>query len=364
MACTPRGVGAGAAVTYPRATIGILGGGQLGRMLALAAARLGHTCLVFDPDPACPAGHVAKTTAGAWNDADALGQFSAAVDVVTFEFENIPLVALEAIGTPIRPSPRSLEVSQDRLIEKEFLVGLGLSVAPFAAVSGETELQRARECLGDGILKTRRLGYDGKGQVRLPADDALDRIGHAPAILEALVPFRREVSAIVARGLDGATVAFDPGENLHVDGILKTTTVPASLSPERTLEAQRIAARIAGALRHVGVLAVEFFETDAGLVINEIAPRVHNSGHWTQDGCLVSQFEQHVRAITGWPLGDGRRHSDVTMTNLLGDEVDAAADWAAQPDCAVHLYGKAQTRPGRKMGHVNRRTGPPLRLPQ
>jgi 5-(carboxyamino)imidazole ribonucleotide synthase len=345
-------------VSFPTATIGILGGGQLGRMLALAAARLGHACAVYDPDPACPAGQVARATTGAWDDADALAAFSRTVDIVTFEFENIPLPALAAIEAPVRPGPRSLAVSQDRLVEKEFLAALGLAVAPFARVEGQGDLAAAHARLGDGILKTRRLGYDGKGQVRLPAPDPLAAIGHAPAILEGFVPFRREVSAIVARGLDGATIAFDPGENVHKDGILDTTTVPAAISSFRAEEAQVIAARVAEALGHVGVLAVEFFETDAGLVVNEIAPRVHNSGHWTQDGCLVDQFEAHIRAIAGWPMGDGSRHSDVTMTNLIGRDIDAAADWAARPACHVHLYGKAETWGGRTLGHVNRLTGP------
>ena len=345
-------------MTHPRASVGILGGGQLGRMLALAAARLGHACRIYDPDPACPAGQIARATAGAWDDAGVLAAFSRTVDVVTFEFENIPLPALAALECPVRPGPRSLEVSQDRLVEKEFLARLGLAVAPFARVDGADDLAAAQRRLGDGILKTRRLGYDGKGQVRLPANDPLGQIGRAPAILEALVPFCREVSAIVARAQDGTAVAFDPGENVHKHGILATTTVPAALSSERAAEAQSIALRIAEALGHVGVLAVEFFETDNALIVNEIAPRVHNSGHWTQEGCLADQFEQHIRAITGWPLGDGSRHSDVTMTNLIGHDVNAAAEWAARPDCAVHLYGKAETRAGRKMGHVNRRTGP------
>jgi 5-(carboxyamino)imidazole ribonucleotide synthase len=340
------------------AAIGILGGGQLGRMLALAAARLGMRCHVLDPDPLCPAGEVARLTTAAWDDAAALAAFARGVDVVTFEFENIPLAALAAIPVPIRPGPRSLEASQDRLREKEFLRGLGLAVAPFAPVDDAASLARAMERIGDGILKTRRLGYDGKGQVRLPADDPLAKIGHAPAILEARIDFRREVSAIVARSREGGTVAFDPGENVHVDGILATTSVPAALAPDRADEAAGIAARIADALDHVGVLAVEFFETADGLLVNEIAPRVHNSGHWTQNGCLVDQFEQHVRAIAGWPLADGRRHSDIVMTNLIGAEVDDAPRWAADPDCAVHIYGKAEVRPGRKMGHVNRRTGP------
>lgn len=341
-----------------RPVIGILGGGQLGRMLALAAARLNCVCRFYDPDPDCPAGQVAPVTSGAWDDEAALARFSSEVDLVTFEFENIPLHALAALEAPVRPGPRSLEVSQDRLVEKEFLVGLGLDVAPFAAVDGPEDLSRARASLGDGILKTRRLGYDGKGQVRLPTPDALEQIGNAPAILEGLVPFQREISAIVARGLDGQTATFDPGENVHKDGILDTTTIPANITRDRADEARAIAVRIAGALDHHGVLAVEFFDTDAGLVVNEIAPRVHNSGHWTQDGCLVDQFEQHIRAIIGWPLGNGSRHSDVVMTNLIGHDVDAARDWAARADCAVHLYGKAETRAGRKMGHVNRLTGP------
>jgi 5-(carboxyamino)imidazole ribonucleotide synthase len=339
-------------------TIGILGGGQLGRMLALAAARLGIRCHVLDPDPLCPAGHVARLTTAAWDDAAALAAFSQGVDVVTFEFENIPLAALAAIRAPIRPGPRSLEVSQDRLREKEFLRSLGLDVAPFAQVDDMADLERAIPQIGQGILKTRRLGYDGKGQVRLPAADPLGDIGHAPAILEARIDFRREVSAVVARARDGATVAFDPGENVHAGSILATTTVPAALAPDRAAEAAATAGRIADALDHVGVLAVEFFETADGLVVNEIAPRVHNSGHWTQDGCLIDQFEQHVRAIVGWPLGDGRRHSDIVMTNLIGADVDDAPRWAADRACAVHLYGKAEVRPGRKMGHVNRRTGP------
>jgi 5-(carboxyamino)imidazole ribonucleotide synthase len=346
-------------VSYPKARIGILGGGQLGRMLALAAARLGHVCEVYDPDPACPAGRVARSTTGAWDDVASLTAFSRRVDVVTFEFENIPLDALAALNVPVRPNPRSLEVSQDRLVEKEFLAGLGLAVAPFAEINNVADLESAEARLGDGILKTRRFGYDGKGQVRLPASNPLAQIGNAPAILEALVGFRREVSAIVARGLDGRTVTFDPGENVHVGGILATTTVPSGLSGERAAEAQGIAVRVAEALGHVGVLAVEFFETAAGLVVNEIAPRVHNSGHWTQNGCIVDQFEQHVRAITGWPLGDGRRHSNVTMTNLVGDDIDRAAELAAQEDSALHIYGKAETRAGRKMGHINVRTGHP-----
>ena len=338
--------------------IGILGGGQLGRMLAMAAARLGFACAVYDPDPTAPARDVSRRTIHAgWDDAAALAAFAAAVDIVTYEFENVPLTALDALSAPVRPGRRALEVSQDRLVEKTFLADLGLTVAPFAPVDGPEALESARSRIGDGILKTRRFGYDGKGQVRLPAPDPLAVIGHAPAILEGVVPFEREVSVILARDARGRTVAYDPGENEHRGGILHRTTVPARLPPSRAAEAQRIAARIADALDYVGVLGAELFVTADALVVNEIAPRVHNSGHWTQNGCVVDQFEQHIRAIAGWPLGDGSRHSDVTMTNLIGDDVDRAAELAQDPACALHLYGKAEARPGRKMGHVNRVRG-------
>ena len=338
--------------------IGILGGGQLGRMLAMAAARFGLACHVYDPDPAAPARDVSRrATHAGWDDAAALAAFSAGVDMVTYEFENVPLAALDALSTPVRPGRRALEISQDRLIEKTFLAELGLTVAPFAPVDGPEALDAARSRIGDGILKTRRFGYDGKGQVRLPSPDPLAEIGQAPAILEGVIPFEREISVIAARSADGRTVAYDPGENEHRGGILHRTAIPARLPPDRAAEAQRIAARIADALDYVGVMGVELFVTADTLVVNEIAPRVHNSGHWTQNGCVVDQFEQHIRAIAGWPLGDGSRHSDVTMTNLIGDEVDRAAELAQDPACALHLYGKAETRPGRKMGHVNRVQG-------
>jgi len=347
----------------PGAVIGILGGGQLGRMLSVAAARLGFKTCVFEPAGDCPASHVANFHMQAgYDDADALRRFAAAVDVITYEFENIPTAALdvlEAAGKPVRPGRAALAASQDRLVEKRFLQGLGLRTAPFAPVSSAAELAAALGQLGTpAILKTTRLGYDGKGQARIdaPADAAaaLAAMAGAPAVLEGFVSFEREVSVIAARGLDGAVAAFDPGENVHRAGILHTTTVPARLLPARRSDAVLIAARILNALDYVGVIGVELFVTPQALIVNEFAPRVHNSGHWTQNGCAVDQFEQHIRAIAGWPLGDGARHCDVTMENLIGDDVARVPDLAAEPMCALHLYGKAEARPGRKMGHVNR----------
>ena len=341
------------------ACIGVLGGGQLGRMLALAAARLGLRTHVFEPgaDP-CAAQVSERTVRAGYDDAAALRDFAAQVDVVTYEFENVPLAALDELAgiVPVRPGRRALEAAQDRIAEKDFLSGLGLAVAPYAAVDDAASLAAALESIGaPAILKTRRLGYDGKGQARIrtPGDaaDALASIGAAPAVLEGFVAFEREISIIAARGLDGAVVAFDPGENVHRDGILHTTTVPAAIRNSLAQDAALLAGRILTALDYVGVIGVELFVTPQGLVVNEIAPRVHNSGHWTTDACLIDQFEQHVRAIAGWPLGDGSRHSDAVMTNLIGDEIDAAPGMSG---AAVHLYGKAAARPGRKMGHVTR----------
>ena len=341
--------------------IGILGGGQLGRMLALSAARLGMSCHIFEPAEAPCAGQVAARTVRAdWTDAAALGAFAAAVDVVTYEFENVPLAAIDALGAGVRlcPGRRALEVAQDRIAEKDFLSGLGLRTAPYAAASDPASLAAALAAIGTpAILKTRRLGYDGKGQARIAraqdAEAAHMALGGVPAVLEGVVAFDREISVIGARGADGAIACFDPGENLHRDGILHRTSVPAGIPRAVAQDAVLIAGRILGALDYVGVIGVELFVTDAGLVVNEIAPRVHNSGHWTLDGCLVNQFEQHVRAICGWPLGDGARHSDAVMTNLLGAEV---FELTGASDAALHLYGKGEARPGRKMGHVTRIT--------
>ena len=349
----------------PGAVIGILGGGQLGRMLSMAAARLGFRCHIYEPGADCPASHVAwATTTAPYEDAGRLRAFARSVDVVTYEFENVPAEALDLIEAevPIRPGRRALAISQDRLSEKEFLAGLGLATAPFAAVGTEAELAAALSRIGaPAILKTRRLGYDGKGQARImaPSDapGAFAAVGGAPSILEGFVAFSLEVSVIAARGLDGSVTCFDPGENVHEGGILRTTTVPARLAPAQRSDAVLIAARMLNALDYVGVMGVELFVTPTGLVVNEFAPRVHNSGHWTETGCVIDQFEQHVRAVAGWPLGDGRRHSNVVMENLIGDDVLRVPEIAAT-GAAIHLYGKAEARAGRKMGHVNRITGP------
>jgi len=349
------------------ATIGILGGGQLGRMLSVAAARLGYRCHVFEPSPDPPAGDVAHAvTTASYEDSAALAAFAAAVDVVTYEFENVPTAALDLIeaARPIRPGRRALAISQDRIAEKEFLRGIGLATAPFAAVDSRAALDAAIERIGTpSILKTTRLGYDGKGQARLSsaadAAAAWAAMNGAAAVLEGFVRFDREVSVIAARSLTGEVVAYDPGENVHEGGILRTTTVPARLTEAQRTDAVLIAARILSALGYVGVMGVELFVTDpatgnGGILVNEIAPRVHNSGHWTQNGCTVDQFEQHIRAIAGWPLGDGSRFADVTMQNLIGDDVLKVPEIAREPNAALHLYGKAEARPGRKMGHVNR----------
>ena len=347
---------------HPGAVIGILGGGQLGRMLAMAAARLGYRSHIYDPAPAPPAADVAHgLTTAAYDDAAALAGFAAAADVVTYEFENIPAATLDLLGAlrPIHPNRRALAIAQDRLAEKAFLSAIGLAIAPHAAVTSAEDLVAALARLGcPAILKTTRLGYDGKGQTRIMAPPdapaALAALQGAPGVLERLIPFTQEVSVIAARALDGTVACYDPGENLHRDGILRTTTVPARLPPGQRSDAILAAARILTALDYVGVLGVEMFVTPEALIVNEIAPRVHNSGHWTQNGCAVDQFEQHIRAITGWPLGDGGRHSDVMMENLIGDDVARIPLIAAERNAALHLYGKAQVRPGRKMGHVNR----------
>lgn len=347
------------------ATIGILGGGQLGRMLSVAAARLGFRCHIFEPGIAPPAAHTAHLlTTAAYEDTDALSRFAESVDVVTYEFENIPTEALdtiEAIRT-IRPGREALRVSQDRLTEKTFLQNLGLRVAPFCNVGDASSLAKAlADIEAPAILKTRRFGYDGKGQARISTPDdataALAEMAGQPAVLEGFIDFSHEVSVIAARSLTGEVACFDPGENLHRDGILRTTTVPARLSASQRTDAILIAANILNALDYVGVMGVELFVTPQGLVVNEIAPRVHNSGHWTQNGCAVDQFEQHIRAVAGWPLGDGKRHADVTMENLIGDDLDKVPDIARESNAALHLYGKSETKPGRKMGHVNRIVG-------
>ncbi|WP_457645860.1 5-(carboxyamino)imidazole ribonucleotide synthase [Profundibacter sp.] len=346
------------------ATIGILGGGQLGRMLSVAAARLGFITHIFEPGANPPAGHVAdRVTTAAYDDTAALTAFAQSVDVITYEFENIPTAALDTLEAlrPIHPNRRALATSQDRLTEKEFLQSLGLNTAPFAAVDTADDLQTALATVGTpAILKTRRFGYDGKGQARImaPADagQAITDMADAPALLEGFVDFSHEVSVIAARGQQGDIACFDPGENVHKNGILDTTTVPARLTTAQATDAVLLAARILNELDYVGVMGVELFVTPQGLIVNEIAPRVHNSGHWTQQGCAIDQFEQHIRAIAGWPLGDGKRHCDVTMENLIGNDMDRLPEIANDGNAAIHLYGKSETKPGRKMGHVNRIT--------
>jgi len=343
-------------------TIGILGGGQLGRMLSVAAARLGYKTHIYEPAANPPAGDVAhRVTTASYDDHSALAAFADAVDVITYEFENVPTAALDLLEArrPIRPNRRALAISQDRILEKDFLTGLGLTTASYAAVNTAADLDAALAKIGTpAILKTTRLGYDGKGQARImsPADagPALAGMQGAASVLEGFVNFSHEVSVIAARGLTGEVSAFDPGENVHKSGILHTTTVPARLTPAQRTDAVLLAAKILNALDYVGVMGVELFVTTDGLLVNEIAPRVHNSGHWTQNGCAIDQFEQHIRAVTGWPLGDGSRHSDVEMLNLIGDDIDRVPDLARQKHTAIHLYGKAEARPGRKMGHVNR----------
>ncbi len=343
-------------------TIGILGGGQLGRMLSVAASRLGLRTHVFEPGAHPPAGDVAHAvTTASYQDEAALKAFATACDVVTYEFENVPTAALDLIEAlvPIRPGREALRISQDRLVEKTFLQDLGLTVAPFADVTDAASLEAAVAQIGTpAILKTRRFGYDGKGQARLQtAEDApaaLAGMNGAPAVLEGFVEFSHEVSVIAARGPEGDVACYDPGENVHRDGILHSTTVPARLSAAQRTDAVLMAAKILNALDYVGVLGVELFVTPQGLIVNEIAPRVHNSGHWTQNGCAVDQFEQHIRAVAGWPLGDGTRYADVVMENLIGDDMDRVPDLAREASTALHLYGKAETKPGRKMGHINR----------
>jgi 5-(carboxyamino)imidazole ribonucleotide synthase len=350
----------------PGSTIGILGGGQLGRMLALAAAQLGLKCHIYAPEKDSPAFQVApEFTCASYDNSQDLAEFAQKCGVVTYEFENVPAETAKIIArhTPLAPGAHVLATSQDRLTEKTFLKGLGLATAPFAQVDDEQGLRAALGAIDrPAILKTRRLGYDGKGQftIKHAADEgrAWSAVGKAPAILEGFVPFSRELSIIASRAWNGTVAVYDVPENEHENHILRRSTVPARIAPATAASARGIAAKITNALDYVGIIGVELFLVEGRegerLLVNEIAPRVHNSGHWTLDACVVSQFEQHIRAVAGWPLGSPERHSDVVMTNLIGDE---AGDWlklAAEPGTAIHLYGKAESRPGRKMGHINR----------
>ena len=353
--------------SLPRnSTIGILGGGQLGRMLAMASARLGFKTHVYSPAGDNPAFAVAhKITQAEFDDESALKAFSHACDAVTYEWENVPVETCDLIDTicPVRPGADVLRISQDRIAEKTFISGLGIPVPDFHPVGSLAELEEAVCMIGRPcVLKTRRLGYDGKGQARIKEDtplaDAWAAIGEQPAILEAFVPFDREVSVIAARGMDGAFAAFDIPQNRHENGILRSSTVPAQLKSRTAGKAREITSTLLESLNYIGVMAVELFVSSKGgtesLMVNEIAPRVHNSGHWTEAACHVSQFEQHIRAVAGWPLGGTSRHSDCVMENLLGDEIHACPELAALPGAVVHDYGKATSRDGRKMGHVTR----------
>lgn len=346
-------------------TIGIIGGGQLGRMLAMAAARLGYRTVVLEPQPDCPAAQVAnRQITAAYDDPAALAELAVASSVVTYEFENVPVSAASALAAkvPVYPPAPALDMAQDRVSEKTFLNGIGIATADFRPVDNDDELTAALKVFGgSGILKTRRMGYDGKGQRVFRNIEAggfagtCEAMGNVPLILESFVPFEREISVIAARGLAGAVAAYDPAENVHRNGILHTSTLPAAIVSETAAAAQAAASKILSALDYVGVIGVEFFVlADGSLLANEIAPRVHNSGHWTEAACIVSQFEQHIRAVAGLPLGDPKRHFDCVMENLIGDDVLRVTELLAEPDLMLHLYGKAEARPGRKMGHFTR----------
>ncbi|MBU3077050.1 5-(carboxyamino)imidazole ribonucleotide synthase [Sphingomonas quercus] len=349
-------------VIAPGATIGIVGGGQLGRMLAVAAAQLGYRCHIYAPEETGPAFDVAaRWTRGDYADAAALAAFAATVDVVTYEFENLPADALAALDG-LRPCADALEVAQDRLAEKSFVNALGLVTAPWRPVDSRADLDAAIADLGGpAILKTRRFGYDGKGQARLAgagdAAAAWAAIGEAPAILEGFVSFEAEYSIILCRGPGGELAFWDAVTNVHQDGILATSTVPpAGIVAAQAPHARAIARAIAERLDYIGVLACEFFAGADGPVFNEMAPRVHNSGHWTIEGAITSQFENHIRAICGLPLGaTGLTAPRVTMRNLIGDEAGQWPAILADPEARLHLYGKGEARPGRKMGHVTKR---------
>jgi 5-(carboxyamino)imidazole ribonucleotide synthase len=354
-------------VLNPGATIGILGGGQLARMLALAAAPLGLKCHVYAPDKdSCAFDVVHAYTIADYEDEQALARFAQAVDVVTYEFENVPAktAAFLTQHTQVLPDPHVLETTQDRLAEKNFMARLGIATAPFAPVHSATQLADGLARIGvPAVLKTARFGYDGKGQAKIErvqdANEAWRHLRHVPCILEGFVKFQREVSVIAARGADGAVECFEATENEHRDHILHISRVPAKVTPALAREARRVATEIVNRFGYVGVMGVEMFVVRAKgvehVLVNEVAPRVHNSGHWTIDGATVSQFEQHIRAVAGWPLAKpSRLGTRVEMINLIGDEVLEHARWLTVPNAALHVYGKGAPSPRRKMGHVTR----------
>lgn len=349
----------------PGDMIGIIGGGQLGRMLAMAAARLGFRTTILEPQPDCPAAQAANSQILAdYDDRAALTSLAARSAVVTYEFENVPVGAARHLcdHVPVFPPPLALETAQDRLGEKSFLNRQDISTARFLPVDDDADLRAALEKFGgSGVLKTRRLGYDGKGQRVLrnakekACEGAVEAMGGVPLILEELVAFDFEFSIIAARGLDGSMMAYDAARNEHADGILRRTTVPAGLDPAMEKTARKATFALMEALGYVGVIGVEFFALADGTVLaNEFAPRVHNSGHWTEAACVVSQFEQHIRAVAGLPLAEPRRHAACVMENLIGDDVERIPDLLGEPGVVLNLYGKTETRPGRKMGHFTR----------
>ena len=353
----------------PGATIGVLGSGQLGRMLAMAAARLGLKTAIYADAPGPAFDVAASTYVGPYDDWQALSDFAGTVAAITYEFENVAEATARhlAKSVPVRPGVHALSVSQDRLAEKTFIAGLGIAVAPFEAIASAEDIRVAMAANpARAILKTRRLGYDGKGQASIDAASdaaaAFDAIGRAPAVLERRLSFAREISVLICRAADGSDVIYDIPENTHRDGILHTSIVPSAAAADIQARAAAIARNVAHALDYIGLLAVELFDLgeavplDRRLVVNEIAPRVHNSGHWTLDACAVSQFENHIRAVAGWPLGATTRHSDAVMLNLIGADVLLWPEFAAEPNCCLHLYGKHEARAGRKMGHLTRLT--------
>lgn len=347
----------------PNARIGVIGGGQLGRMLASSAARLGFRTTVLEPGANCPASQVCNNQIEApYDDAAALEELVQTCDVVTYEFENVPLSAARYLESriPLYPPSRALEVSQDRLLEKQFLDSADLKVAPFYNVESDEDLKRALADFGGGILKTRRFGYDGKGQHVLDAEHvgtsgiSLNSYGPGPFVLESKIDFINEFSIIAARAIDGATAAYDPSANEHEGGILRRSVVPADLGDGFRRQAMEMAVKLIDSLNYVGVVGVEFFQTEDDLLINEFAPRVHNSGHWTREACATSQFEQHMRAVTGHALGSTMRYHDCEMINLLGSEALDIGHFLEDRAAQVTLYGKEEAREGRKMGHVTR----------
>lgn len=352
----------------PDDTIGFIGGGQLARMMAITAARLGFHTIVLEPTPNCPASQTANRQIVAnYDDKEALDELAKSSNVITYEFENVPAAALDRLAKKalVLPRPDALEVSQDRFTEKKFLNESKIKTAPWYLVDNRQMLIAGLANVGGkGILKSRRFGYDGKGQVRLdnPTEDAIDQaladLGNAPAILEGFVPFTKEISVIAARDYSGHVVFYDCPENVHRNGILRTSTVPAAISEATSHAAKEATETILHELDYIGVIGVEFFVLEDGSVIaNELAPRVHNSGHWTEAACLVSQFEQHIRAIASLPLGSTKRHSNCVMENLIGDDINRLPELLTEPQTFIELYGKAEVRRGRKMGHIIRLTG-------